>query len=285
MSLGLTTLALGQLEEAERSLRESVAIYREAGGRGDIAVGLLYVGRALLWLGKLDEAHSLLEESLAILSDLGLRSFVPFSNLWLGYTRMHLGQYEQARTQVSASLAPFREYGDQREIGESLFALGSVALAEEAYAEAWQLLEESVAVLRQTGRRDDIGRVLATLGYAACKLGQFPQAGRHLYEALRTAAEIRAFIPLLLALPGLALLLADRGEEERAVELYALASRYPFVANSRWFEDVAGKHIATVAATLPPDVVAAVQERGRARDLEATVAELLVELGKEQDNV
>jgi hypothetical protein len=50
------------------------------------------------------------------------------------------------------------------------------------------------------------------------------------------------------------------------------------VANSRWFEDVAGKHIAAVAATLPPEVVAVARERGRARDLEATVAELLAEL-------
>jgi hypothetical protein len=49
------------------------------------------------------------------------------------------------------------------------------------------------------------------------------------------------------------------------------------VANSRWFEDVAGRHIAAAAAPLPPDVVAAAQERGRARDLDATVAELLVE--------
>ena len=71
---------------------------------------------------------------------------------------------------------------------------------------------------------------------------------------------------------------ADQGEKERAVEPYALASRYPFVANLRWFEDIAGRHIAAVAATLPPDVVAAAQERGRARDLEATVVELLVEL-------
>jgi hypothetical protein len=52
------------------------------------------------------------------------------------------------------------------------------------------------------------------------------------------------------------------------------------VAKSRWFEDVVGRQIAAVAATLPPDVVAAAQERGRARDLEATVAELLVELGE-----
>ena len=69
---------------------------------------------------------------------------------------------------------------------------------------------------------------------------------------------------------------------ERAVEWYGLASRYPFVANSRWFEDVAGRHTTAVAATLPPDVIAAAQERGRARDVETTVARVLAELG-EQD--
>jgi hypothetical protein len=77
----------------------------------------------------------------------------------------------------------------------------------------------------------------------------------------------------------MALLLTDEGERERAVELYALASRYPYVSNSRWFEDVAGKHIAAVAATLSPEAVAAAQERGRARDMAATLEELLEELG------
>jgi hypothetical protein len=76
----------------------------------------------------------------------------------------------------------------------------------------------------------------------------------------------------------MALLLADQGENERAVELYALASRYPLVAKSRWFADVAGRQIAAVAAALPAGRVAVLQERGRARDLEATAAELLAEL-------
>jgi len=77
------------------------------------------------------------------------------------------------------------------------------------------------------------------------------------------------------ALPGVALLLADEDEVEWAVELYALASRYPYVANSRWFEDVAGKHIAAAATTLPLEVVAAARKRGQARYLEATLIELL----------
>ena len=84
--------------------------------------------------------------------------------------------------------------------------------------------------------------------------------------------------PLLWALPALALLLADEGQIERAVELYALALRYPFVANSRWFEDVAGNQIRAAAATLPEADVTAAKDRGQARDLHATVAELLVEL-------
>lgn len=36
--------------------------------------------------------------------------------------------------------------------------------------------------------------------------------------------------------------------------------------------------IIIVAATLPPEVTAAARERGRSRDLEATIQELLVEL-------
>ena len=92
---------------------------------------------------------------------------------------------------------------------------------------------------------------------------------------------------LMVALAGIALLLADegeaplsRGQAERAVELYALASRYPSVANSRWFEDVVGRQIAAVAANLPPQVAVAARARGRGRDLEATVGELSVELGQ-----
>ena len=59
--------------------------------------------------------------------------------------------------------------------------------------------------------------------------------------------------PLLWALPAMALLLADEGENEHAVELYALASRYPLVAKSRWFADVMGKEIAAAAAILPAE--------------------------------
>jgi hypothetical protein len=60
-------------------------------------------------------------------------------------------------------------------------------------------------------------------------------------------------------------------------------ARYPDVADLHWFEDVAGREIAAAAEALPPEVAAAAQERGRARDLWATAEELLEELTEQRD--
>ncbi len=268
----------GQLDEAERLVRESIVIRQKTGHQRAIADGPSDLGVTLFFVGKFAEAHSLMEESLATYSDLGDRESLAFLNVALGQAKVNLGRYEQAGAQGQLGLTLAREIGYGYVIRAALLLLGWVALAEEAYAEAQGLLQESVALRRETP--DELGKALASLGYAERGLGNIPQAQQHLSEALKTTADTGAFWPLMYALPAIALLMADQGEKERAVELYALASRYPFVANSRWFEDVAGRHIAAVASTLPPEVVAAVQERGQARDLDATVKELLVELGK-----
>jgi len=54
------------------------------------------------------------------------------------------------------------------------------------------------------------------------------------------------------------------------------------MAKSRWSDDVTGRRIETAAA-LGADEAAAVKERGRARDLEATSGELLLELAEVEE--
>ena len=93
---------------------------------------------------------------------------------------------------------------------------------------------------------------------------------------------------MLETLPALSLLLAGESgrptpDVERAVELYALASRHPFVGNSSWFADVAGRHIAAASAALSPEALDAAEARGRTRDLVATAQELLAELEETQE--
>jgi hypothetical protein len=173
-----------------------------------------------------------------------------------------------------------REAADQRGIACSLMLPSAAALANGAFAEARGYLHEAVEIGREFcaypwAGTQAAGEMLATLAYAERGNGDTAKTREHLREALEKATEIREFCALITALPAAALLLADEGQAERAVEIYALASRYAYVANSQWFEDVAGKQIAAVASTLPPDVVAAAQERGHALDLWATAQELL----------
>jgi tetratricopeptide (TPR) repeat protein len=271
--LGVIATRIGPLEEIERRTRESVAAFRAVGDRAHAAEALINWGQGLARLGDLARARSRLEESVAIYRDLGFGGISSSASLAiLGEVDMLLGRYEEARASAQEALAMAQERAYSIGIVGSLWVLGRVAIAEGEYARAQQLLQQAFSM---TGEATASLWGIIFLGYAARGLGQPGQAWRHLCKVLH--AGFRGM--LLDVLPAIALLLADRGEAERAVELYALASRYSYVSNAQWFEDIAGKEIAAVAATLKPDVVAAAQARGRARDLDATVKELLAELG------
>jgi hypothetical protein len=102
-----------------------------------------------------------------------------------------------------------------------------------------------------------------------------------LLEALEVVVRIRAFIPLLHLMPVIPVLLAEDDDpalQERAVELYALATGHPFVAKAQLFKDIAGRTIRAATANRPPDVVAAAQTRGQALDWWETADTLLEEL-------
>jgi hypothetical protein len=157
--------------------------------------------------------------------------------------------------------------------------LGSLALIQGAQADAHAHLTESALVHAQTGGQDGLSRSHALLACAARSSGRSGGVREHLVKSLQWAVESRSFISLLWALPVIGLHLLDEGQAERAMELYALASRRPFVAKSRWFADVVGNEITSAAAAaLPAEQVALLEERGQGRDLQATAVELLSEL-------
>jgi hypothetical protein len=122
---------------------------------------------------------------------------------------------------------------------------------------------------------------MAPLGRAALGQGDREAARRHLSEGLQIAVQIRGFIPLLHLVPIVALLLAeedDAAAKERAVELQALAKSHPFLAKAQLFEDIAWREVRAATADLPPEAIAAAQQRGQALDWWATAEQLLKEL-------
>jgi hypothetical protein len=118
---------------------------------------------------------------------------------------------------------------------------------------------------------------LANLGYIARALNQIDRSRRYLVRCLVEVKKIGSLRTAIHALPALALLEADQGNIERAIELYALAHNYPYVANSRWFEDIAGRHINTQSSSIPAERVPIAQNRGRLLDTWETIGQWLAE--------
>ena len=270
----------GRFEEAAILARQAYAVWLEEGARSRVGMNHQFLGTALEHLGRFSEAQAVLQEGVALVSALGNRVRYTQAHSALVRIDLHLGRYEEARDHGEIGLALSRTDGPRFCIGLNLLLLGCLDVAGGAFASALRHIQDSIAVYGEYGQTDDLSWGFAVLALAALGLGETGEARQHLLRALQIAVDVGAVPPLLWALPAAALLLADGGEHERAVELYALASRYPFVAKSRWFADVAGDTLAEVAATLPAERVVVLEERGQACDLEATAAKLLTQLSR-----
>ena len=317
MYLGDAALTRGALDEAERILREALAIYRDVGNCGDIVPALTELSTVLRDSGRLVEAEHLAREAVeisqargdpammvdalaslsiglchsgkyadshqvvqvcsTIADDLADHTFRSYAASVAARTYLHLGQYGKAHDHACMLLDIGTEVKGQWDIGEALSLLGAEAAAEGDYAEARRRLQESIDVLeRMHHRYKDM--VLVILAFVDRAEGCRQLAMQTLRETLGSLVVTPQWDILLTTLPAAALLALDAGDAERAVELYACAAREPRVANSRWFEDIAGREIASASTVLSPETVDAAQERGRGRDLLATARELLEEL-------
>jgi predicted ATPase/transcriptional regulator with XRE-family HTH domain len=269
----------GQVEEAEALARQSYAIYEEFGDPANRAFGLGELATRLMYAGKYDEAGRVLGQSLELYEDLGNRAMRGYTQGWLAVACLGTGQYAAAHMLSQQAMAQARELpGATSSLAFEVHYAGWVALTLGAYHEAEALLAESVELHRQSGTAGLLGWPLAQLGYTHWLLGDRQRAQAELLEVIEAAVRHHAFLALILALPAIALLLAEQDHEERAVELYALAWRHTVLANAQTFIDSFGQRLDAVVATLPPAVAAAAQARGRLLDLWTTAAALHMEL-------
>ena len=259
--------------------QECVAIAREARDPAAVADARYQLASVLAYEGDFTAAHELLEEVVAQCDDLGLQDLSVGVQGVLNWMKINLGDYTHARPLKLANLAHYRQLGDTRGVGVALLGLGEIALAEDRLADALPLLAESAGMLGEIGQRDEQGLALAHLAHVASLLGQAGQARAYLGQALQAASDTQQLPACIFSVAEAAVCLAGEGQPERAVDLYSLAARHPYIGNSQFWHDIAGRPIAALAASLPPEVVAAAQARGRARDLGLTLAELLREFG------
>ena len=274
LELSLDLQTLGQLEQAERLRRESTVIAEQLGDRAGLTTGLYRLALGQIERGKFDDSHTLLEQSVKEYTDLGDRHRRALALMRIGEVKMHLGQYEQARLVLQDSLAWYREVDNRWGIGTTLWFIAELEGLEQRYMHASELLRESVEAFRRSGARADVVRSLTTMGIMTLWQGDHTQARQYLGDAYRLAIKYRQYFISVFTMIGAALLDAEEGNGERAVELWARANLVPTIANSRIYQDLYGKRISLLAKSLSREIVVSAEERGRARDLWATVEEL-----------
>jgi tetratricopeptide (TPR) repeat protein len=189
-----------------------------------------------------------------------------------------MGSYDLAETEFSGFIAEVLAGGWAHVEIWARPLLAATLLALGKYTEARQALQSNIAALEQAGQHRMLGRTLALAARAELGLGNLATAWAHALRAVQLLSG-RHYFWLLEAMAAAAAVLAERGEAERAVEIYALLNRHEFVANARWFADVFGQVVEKAAAHLPPDTVAAAKARGETLDLWQAARELLAEYG------
>ena len=235
-------------------------------------------------LGEFEQGKEHHLEMLDLCRETGDRGGVARAVADLGIDAYGLRQYDKAHELFAQSLALYQDLGNTMGMSDELGDLAEAANALRDYARAEWYAREALSVLKEGVRDFDQGAwEYRNLGNAASGLGNYADARRYLRRALEAA--IAAQIPTrhLLTLVGVAKVLAKQGEKERALELLALVMNHRF--SWQMAKDQAAPLAAELEADLPPDVVASAQARGRARDLQTTVTELLAELGGQEEAV
>jgi len=284
--LSFVAWSLGDCHESVRLATEVLALWREIGDLQEIANALWGLALPYIFcLGWFDEAWPLLEELQSLSCDLPDLYGAAAHGL-KAWAKMYAGYYLEARIEGQTAVEQFRQLKDwpaawtkERHVVVAYGVLGYIALALEQYTEAASLIETCVASFRSLQRSQDVSMALCILSYVLWAQGRITEAGVCLTEALRLGIETEDHMALAYGLVGMALILVSQKDYERAGELVAAVSaNFPLLETSRWFWDVAVRHIDAAMAMLSPDVVAAARERGRARDIRTTVTEMLAEL-------
>lgn len=288
-ALGLIALFQGRIPDTTRLMQESNAIRKEIGDLAGTAVGLADLGTTYMIAGNFTEASRLIEEGLAIYTQLGYRQAMGHWYTLLGLAHMSNGDFEGARRHGERGRSLSREVNYKRGVALSHWLLGCLMLAAGNHAGAKPLFSQSIIIYREINQQDELAWALSELSKVELALGNVAAARAGLLEALQIAARLKSFLPLNFALPAAAAWLAWHGTQGgdsaetqswrvQAVELYALASRYPSVGLSRYVDDITGAHIRALAETLPPDAVQAAQARGKGGDLFTAVAAFIQQL-------
>ncbi len=224
---GALTWNLGELNRAEESCLQALALFEEEAEPHGIATTTHILGLIAEWRGEYDLAMQFYSRSRAVREELGDKAGVGTALQSLGNVARESGQLEQAKDFYTQSLALQREVNYPRGIALALANLGVVALDEADYQLAEELAGEALAILKELDDKSLTANAFDICGYAALHQNELQRALVFHTQCLVVAREAGDKRGTIFGLEGVASVAAWKVKEQelavRAVRLYGAA--------------------------------------------------------------
>ncbi|MCB8944564.1 MAG: tetratricopeptide repeat protein [Ardenticatenaceae bacterium] len=274
-ALAYLTLFQGVFAASGRYLEQAFIVSRNNGFRSDMMTQRVNIAVVHWFSGHFEQAHDSLIEARALGRELNYPWTIAFPTTLYSELLALTCQYEAAREHVQQGLSILRRgISNPFVVGRAYRTLGWLALAAGQYGAAQDWFRQSIETYRSDGDDEAIAWSTAGTGHALLGLGNVAQARRVVADALWTAVELQAFIPLLFLLPITILLLTKQGQDKWAERLRLLAMRTPFLAKAPLFAELVWSQLPRLKKAPPIEETAMAELR---RELWTAVAQLLAE--------
>ncbi len=167
----------GELSEALRWGRESVALFRRVGDQMHAANALFIMAQSAMYAGVADdEVHDWLTESQALAAAAGSEEDQAHATVAFAQLAWLRGDHDDAALLMAECLPTLRRLGDQRCTGRALYLLGERAYEQRDLAGAEKMLAGSVAAVALAGQSFVLVRALEALAAVLSVQGRPRQA-------------------------------------------------------------------------------------------------------------
>jgi predicted ATPase/transcriptional regulator with XRE-family HTH domain len=178
-------------DRAEALCKESLALCRELGDTGGIAVSLRLLGTIAHRRNNLVEAYALTEEALALFREVGDKDGIAWSLADSAHRVSHQGEYARGIALHEEALALWREVGHKDRIAQSHICLAEMLFISQGDpARVHALLEEGLALARELGYKRGIACGNSLSGQLALRQGDTDRARNLLEESLALCREM-----------------------------------------------------------------------------------------------
>jgi serine/threonine protein kinase/tetratricopeptide (TPR) repeat protein len=183
-AMGVAYSVLGKLDNALRSVQDSLEIKRKLGMKRGIADSLEMIGSTELALGKPDLALKNYNDALAVRKEIGDKSGTGDVLNDLGQFYSDRGQYEQALKLFKEALQVQVDVGDENQQGLALNNIGNTYLSKGDYENARIFFSQALQIREKLKFPSDIADTQHNLGDTFTGLGQYDQAIQQYLSAL-----------------------------------------------------------------------------------------------------